>query len=791
MRKIIFVTTLFCLNSLLLFGQFKLTGKVSSSDDKAVEGVSIILKEINRYALSNEDGTYQFQNIPAGNFTLIATASGMKAIAHQIRISGNSSYNIHLELKEAQLLEITLHSARTINKSVVSAGKLDAAPLDVPQSSTIINKEILVITQSQKLSDAIRNVNGVYLAGARAGVQETFYARGYNLSSGNIFKNGSRINATSFPEMSSLEKVEVLKGGAAILYGNVAPGGIINLVTKKPKFAFGGEASLRVDQFGLIKPAVDIYGPLSKQIAARINTTIEHSESFRDKVHSNKFSINPSVLFKINGKNELLVQGDYLHHHFTPDFGIGSLADTMIAKVARNSFYGTDWQYNKIDQSGINATFTHKINEAWNISSTVAFQDFRRNYFAVERIQAKANGDWARPLGRIKLREQYSNAQVDVRGNFNTGKVNHQLMFGAEADKYITGTDNFDITGKIYDTINLLYPNKFKPKTNIPNATTITHTHTPVERVGAYVQDLIHVSDKIKFLAGLRYSVQNNRSISTKYLLKDSTAKNKGIVKNAWSPRVGLVYKPKQNMSLFTSYSTSFSMNAGLDVDSNPLDPSTIDQFEVGIKNELFDGRLSANLTAYKIINNNLAQTAPFLADGITPNTNTNIKELAGQTTSKGIEVDLQGTPVKGMVMMAGYSFNDMRYTKTKKLKGNYIEGQRLVNTPKHTANLSGFYTAHNGKLKGFKTGVSAMYTGSRLAGWNNTYEQAQAYDRTIAMKSFTVLDFTAGYSYKRFGILAKLSNIGNVYNYYVHENYSINPIAPRMLTCTLSYHFR
>lgn len=131
-----------------------------------------------------------------------------------------------------------------------------------------------------------------------------------------------------------------------------------------------------------------------------------------------------------------------------------------------------------------------------------------------------------------------------------------------------------------------------------------------------------------------------------------------------------------------------------------------------------------------------------------------------------------------------------MRYTETPDAKGNYVEGERLVNTPAHTANSSVFYTFGHGAVKGLRLGASVFYIGDRWGGWNNTIGQAQNYSRLIAVDGFTTVDLTAGYTFRRISLLAKLSNLTNTFNYYVHENYSINPIAPRQVIATLSYKF-
>ena len=205
---------------------------------------------------------------------------------------------------------------------------------------------------------------------------------------------------------------------------------------------------------------------------------------------------------------------------------------------------------------------------------------------------------------------------------------------------------------------------------------------------------------------------------------------------------------------------------------------------------------MSTNITVYQITNSNLAQTAEFKADGTTPNTDTTIKTLSGETKSKGIEVDVTAKPIEGLNIIAGYSYNDMRYTKTTGANGSFIEGDRLVRTPANTANLSFFYTLQSGVLKGISLGAIGNYIGDRLGGWNDqivvnpTTGAVTINDRDIPMEGYTTIDVSAGYTWKKFSILCKLSNITNELNYTAHENYSINPIAPRQVMTSLKYKF-
>jgi iron complex outermembrane receptor protein len=369
------------------------------------------------------------------------------------------------------------------------------------------------------------------------------------------------------------------------------------------------------------------------------------------------------------------------------------------------------------------------------------------------------------------------------------------LLAGIDADRAKTVSFDFafpEVPGlpvKGYDKINILDPEKYTARTDMPEATATNRKETPVNRYGVYVQDMVKLSAKLNLLAGVRWSYVANKGLSNINLANGSSEQESNLDNSSFSPRFGLVYKPLPSTSVFASYATSFIVNNGTDIYNNALEPSIIDQYEAGIKNELFNGKLSANLTLYRIRNNNLAQTAEFNADGL-PNYDPALKTLAGETTSDGIEIDLASHPATGLDILAGYSYNYMRYTNIADRPGNYKEGERLVNNPSHTANASVFYNFEEPALKGLKAGITAFYVGERFGGWNNKIDQAQNYSRLIPVSGYTTIDISAGYSYRKASVLLKVSNVTNVYNYYVHENYSINPIPPRQLMATVSYKF-
>nr|WP_315174422.1 TonB-dependent siderophore receptor [uncultured Flavobacterium sp.] len=696
--------------------------------------------------------------------------------------------------KKGQVLKEVIVTANK-EKKPVSALRSGLKPMDTPQSVQVIGAEIIGQQQSIRLSDVVKNVNGVYVGSARGGAQESFYSRGYDMSANNMFKNGFRYNAGSIPEVSSLEKVEVLKGSAALLFGNVAPGGILNMVTKSPSFKKGGEISMQMGSYSFYKPSIDIYGPLNNSIAYRFNGSYENSESFRDVVKRERYYINPSVLFKVSGKTEITLQGDYLHDDWTPDFGTGIIGKEIV-DLPRNLYLGADWSNGQTKQSSVSGLVNHQFSKNWKLNFNTSFQNYSRTSKGTERVQPAANGDWNRPLGQNKNLEQIIGEQLSLQGCFTTGKIKHQLFTGVDFENSFAQAYTFTFSPTTYGSGNIFDFENFNQGTGIPDGTNTRIVKTTTNRFGVYAQDLISITEQFKVLAGLRWSWQEAQ-VDTHDLTKNPVVITEAntLKDLAFSPKLGLVFQPTKNMSLFASYANSFTPNTGTTVEGDAIEPSIIDQFEVGVKKDFWRGILSTNVTLYQIVNSNLAQTAQFKADG-SDNTDTSIKVLSGETTSKGIEIDITAKPTAGLNITAGYSYNDMRYTKTSGLNGSFIEGDRLVRTPANTANLSFFYTLPSGVLKGVSFGTMANYIGNRVGGWNsqiviNPTTQVQTInDREIPLEGYTTIDLSAGYEWKQFSILCKLSNITNELNYTVHENYSVNPIAPRQVMTSIKYKF-
>jgi iron complex outermembrane receptor protein len=560
----------------------------------------------------------------------------------------------------------------------------------------------------------------------------------------------------------------------------------MNLVTKKPKFDFGGEASLRVGSFGLVKPTFDVFGGIGKNqntvaVAFRLNGSYEKANSFRVGVASERFYVNPSLLVKLGKKTEILLEGDYANDNRTPDFGVG-IVNYQLVDIPRERFLGVGWSYYKAKQASASATVTHKFSDIWKLTFTGAYRNYQTDLFANTRPNSgtliNTAGMWIRNIQRTQVQDNYYLGQLDLTGQFKTGNVSHQVLIGTDTDQFNTQTTAYNQLAR-YDTINIYGTKTYKTRTDIPTLTQNTLTSSPVSRVGIYVQDLVHLSNKFKLLAGVRYSYQQTGSNVLTYSTNKTASTT--YFDEAFSPRLGLVYQPTKNHSFFGSYANSFTLNTGVDITGNALPPSIIDQYEVGLKNELLAGKMSLNVTVYQINNSNLAQIS--LANG---NTNTNVKELAGSVQSKGLEIDVVSRPAKGLVLMAGYSYNETQYVQS----NTFVEGSLLRYNPNHTANASANYRVEVGKLRGLNIGLTAVYIGQRFAGRSTRLQVANDAYRLVTLPSYTQLDATVGYGFKNVYLRGKVGNVSDKISYNVHDDNSVNPIMPRNYSLTLGVRF-
>jgi iron complex outermembrane receptor protein len=725
-------------------------------------------------------------------------------------------------LRVQQIEDINMHKTGNPNTARPISSKSNLSIMENPQPISIVTHEIIEQQQAKQLSDVLQNVNGLYITSSRGNSQDSFGGRGFILGNDNIFKNGARVNSGVFPEVSGLERVEVLKGANAMLYGNTAAGGIINMITKKPRFNFGGSIGLNGGSWNSYKPTVDFYGPLSDKIAFRLNGAYEYADSFRDVVTSSKYYFNPSFLVNLGEKSQLIVEADYLKNDFTPDFGLGSITNKDLSyslndSVGRNVFFGTDWQYQNVQQASTNITFNHQFNTNWTFNAVASYQNYTKDYFSAERIQwefatpTATRLSWKRPFNKTYNEQNFGSGQININGEINTGKINHKLLFGADAD--YNQADSYAYT--LGSTNNVLYLDDPSTWGNVamPTSTLNNRNRINTRRIGVYAQDFISLTKEIKVIAGLRWSyIENMATINTNFITNvKSITNNSATSDQALSPKLGIVYMANDNLSVFATYTNSFVPNAGetssqlgaLNTTGTPAEvlartqnlskegikPTTVDQYEIGVKKNLWNNTLAVNLSVYQIENNNTYQSYWYQnAAGAIVTPDSNLKEYAGKVRSRGVELDITGNPTANLSIIGGVSYNNSVYFDTP--ENGYVEKQRLVRTPETTANASVFYKFTN-HVKGLKIGAGAYYMGNRLGGWNDSKStdiSRNGVSRAFAVKDYVTVNASVGYEWDKFSIQGKVGNLFDTENYNVHENYSVNPITPRNYYVTVTY---
>jgi len=779
----------------VVHAQTTIKGKVINAQGQHIPDINV--SALNRTTKTDRHGFFKLYIPGKASFDVVFTGVGYRN--YRVKIKRKTDKidlkNVLMEKVEQPIDQVRVMGYNSVNKQTIALGKGAIVSKDLPQAVQIINAQVIADQQVNTLGDALKNANGIAIGTNRGSVGESFFARGMRMSDNDVLKNGATNNIDANIEASTLESVEILKGSAALLYGGVSGGAVVNLVTKKPKFELGSELSLRYGSWGRYKPMLDVYGPLSKRIAFRLVSTGESAGSFRDYVKTKRAYMNPSLLYKLSEHTSINFMFDYLKANFTPDFGIGTLDGKINKALSRSTYLNVPWAFNRTNSTNIQVSLDHSFSKDWKMSVLLSQHHYGRNYYSSERIRPGVDSMAALTLRRMRWDETSRNQQVNITGRFTTARFTHQVLIGGDMDQATYKVYAYDIFGNpeqpTVPTAEIGAINVFKPDIEsfgrIPEVSLKTRSTTRVYRYGAFVQDLIGITEKFKVLAGLRFTYHFTPATDLwDYQAGKTQPAALKFNDKAWSPKVAFIYQPLHDLSLYTSYTNSFISNkTAIDSNNVPLGPSLLDQYEIGVKKDLLQGKLSVNVTAYKILNHNLAQNI-IKADGKVDDLH---KEFSGQTTNDGFELDINGDLCKGLHVIAGYSYSFNRFTKTN--DEGMVEGVRIARSTANTANATVFYTVQSGQLKGLKLGGSAFYTGKRFAGWNNTKVNIlNNTNRLIPLSGYTTLDLSVGYSIGKLKILVKVGNVTDVFNYVVHENYSVNPITPRDFTTTCSYTF-
>mgnify|MGYP002515174955 FL=1 len=551
--------------------------------------------------------------------------------------------------------------------------------LDIPQVVNTVSDRVLEDQHATSLDEALYNVANVVQTNTLGGTQDAFTRRGFGANrDGSIMTNGLR---TVLPRSfnAATERVEVLKGPASTLYGILDPGGLINVVTKRPERTFGGSLSATSSSFGGGTGQVDVTGPIDgTRLAYRLTGEYQDEDYWRNFGNERSTFIAPSLTWF---GDDATVTVLYSHRDYKTPFDRGTIFDLNTKQpvnVDRKTrfdepFNITDGQS---DLAQLNAEY--RLNSQWTAKFDYSYsQDkYSDNQARVMAYDSKTGNLTRRVDATQGSTQRMHSTRADLQGNVDIAGFYNEILTGVSYENYdLLRTDMMRC--KNVKDFNIYHPTYG----NLGKCTTVSASDSDQtlkqESYSAYAQDALYLTDNWIAVAGLRYQYYTQYAGKGRPFNVNTDSRDE-----QWTPKLGLVYKLTPSVSLFANYSQTFMPQSSIASYIGDLPPETSNAYEVGAKFDLFDG-ITANIALFDIHKRNVLYT-----ESIGDET---VAKTAGKVRSQGVEVDLAGSITDNLSVIASYG-----YTDAKVLEDPDYAGKPLPNVPKHTGSLFLTYDIHN-----------------------------------------------------------------------------------------------
>ncbi|WP_348982710.1 TonB-dependent siderophore receptor [Brasilonema octagenarum] len=648
-----------------------------------------------------------------------------------------------------------------------TATKTDTPLRDIPQSIQVVPQEVLRDRKVRNLTEAVETVAGVIDGGNRAGSSASSrFIRGFEQSGNfrNRYRDAPNTYILSSP-IGTIEQVEVVKGPASVLFGDTEPGGIVNVTTKKPLSQPFYSIGLEVGNYGFYQPTIDLSGQLTtkRDLLYRLIAGYKGEGNIQDFVEKNEVTVAPSITWELRDNTELNVYYEYTKFVADPAVSSGLLLSDN--RLTPRNLYTSYPNFTDSEQSAqrFGYTLTHKFNDNWQVRNN--FAGLLSKLIQTQTYTTNVTGDRFATVESYDLDYGYDNyfGQIDLLGKFKTGSISHQLLIGFDVNDY---TDTYQ--GLFNTNLPLLDLNN--PNYDVPEPTydPFLKFQNRVRSYGIYLQDQVTFAENFKLLIGGRYDwVSSTFEIGDFGSLGNTTdepERNAG----AFSPRIGLVYQPSDTISLYASYSRSFRAQTFFNSATQPFDPTKGTQYEVGIKADWLEGKLSTTLAAYHLTKTNVATTDP---------NNPVFSIQTGEQRSQGIELDVAGEILPGWKVIAAYAYTDAEVTKDTTTP----VGNRLNNVPTNQASLWTTYQIQQGTLQGLGFGFGLFYVGERQGDLANSFQ----------IKDYLRTDAALYYRRDRFQAALNVRNLFDIdYASSAYGRNYINRGEPFIITGSISWEF-
>ncbi|MDX9663746.1 TonB-dependent siderophore receptor [Pseudomonas sp. P5_152] len=651
-----------------------------------------------------------------------------------------------------------------------TANKSPTPAKETPFSIQTVTRELIEDRGVTTLGEAIRTVPGVTNQVGFGALNDRFRLRGFATESN--LKNGIRRSSfASVDELVNIEQIEVLKGPASALYGRFEPGGVVNLVTKKPQHEQRTQVDVSAGRYDFYRTTLDSTGPLGETLDYRLTAAWQDNGSFRDFVNNESKFFSPVLTWQLAPQTSLTFEFEYARKVADMDRGFGNNPRYLDAPIKRN-FAEPDTRNSAISKLA-SVTLDHALTDDWDLHAAIQASDSRlqTSWYAYGFVNGGIGGSEDNPT--VSRRPQLNHdrqidatALAEISRSFRTGPINHRLLFGAEYSRDWWDYDSAAGTSSTIDFNNPVYGTPPSPLSPTGEGRFINDSWA------LYTQDELSFGsrEQWRLLLGGRFDQIDASAIDDYYGLSEpSTA-----TFNAFSPRVGLTWTPVEALSLYASWSRSMrtELNNGILEGGQLAKPVKGEQFEVGTKLSLLNGRFTPTLAVFDI-----RRRDGLVADPNDPTFTYSIQ--VGEQRSKGWELDLPFVVTERWRLLASYTQLDTTISKD---SDGGLQGNRLANAPQRNASLWSTYDLPG--VSGLSIGMGANYVGERQANNSNTF----------TLPSYTRWDSNVTY---RFGQALRYRVQLNVQNLFDKRYYDsggsfvpMYPGAPRTAMVTLGAAF-
>jgi iron complex outermembrane receptor protein len=761
-------------------------GTIKTSDGNAAEFVNVNLKGTQIFAIANGKGEYEFKKIKPGSYILVASFTGLETTELAIDVkAGDTTVVPGIVLKEnlKQLKEVVVTTQRRQRDASEYVSKMPLKNVENSQVYSVIDKQVLSLQQANSMEDAMKNATGVsvvFPATGRATDGGTYYTlRGF--TTGANLTDGLAGAVYNNPDAGNIERVEVLKGPSATLFGSslTSFGGAINVVTKKPYDTLGGSVSVSSGSWGLMRVAADFNTPVDKDknVLFRVNAAYHRQNSFQDYGFTKRMYIAPSVSYKVNDKLSFLLQTNFSQVKATiPCWYYADSATTHVVsadklKIDDSKYYMGEDLYVTTNTVNAMLQMNYAIDDKWKSQSVFSVSSNSSRGPSPYLIFV-SDTSLSRNVQVFEGGNVQTNLQQNFLGNFNTGSVRHRLLIGA--DYYQNALNSWY---KAYNFSDIVYTTQKNPNYldyNLDNLNKASYSYffgswtgkQLLKRVGGYVSDVVNLTDNLILNVGLRYDYYMN---SGYYDPTADTTIGK-YDQGGFSPKAGLIYQLiKNKVSLFANYQNSFQNVNGQSISKETFKPEQANQYEGGVKFSLLQDRLAGTVSYYDITVTNSVRTDP---------SNPLFSVQDGTQRSKGVEAEVNVAAYRGLTVTLGYGYNDNKYTKADAA----VEGLRPVESgAAHLAHAFISYAIPSGRYNGLGLSFGGNYSSKK-------YTTNDKVSGIFYIPAYTVLNASAYYDQPRFRIAVNVNNLTSERYWVGWNNLALQ--KPRELVASVTWKF-